>query len=196
MQKYYSDPKKMDYSWYQLLYPICMQDKRGLIHRFLLRRTLGLGSLSEGILCMLIPFSTFRELLHPKTTHFSTIFSVTIEALPRIFGYFCTMSFSYVTLHIWTHLAKNISSKISQGVGIISRLRHFLPTSTLLRIYGSLIEPYISYGLAAWGQAAASNLNKILLLQKRALVSCTFLIVDLMPSLCQLRSFASEYALF
>ena len=25
----------------------------------------------------------------------------TIEALPRIFGYFCTMSFSYVTLHIW-----------------------------------------------------------------------------------------------
>ena len=30
----------------------------------------------KGILCMLIPFSTFRELLHPKTTHFSTIFSV------------------------------------------------------------------------------------------------------------------------
>ena len=30
----------------------------------------------------------------------------TIEALPRIFGYFCTMSFSYVTLHIWTHLAE------------------------------------------------------------------------------------------
>ena len=37
------------------------------------------------------------------------------------------------------------------------------------RIYRSLIEPYISYGLAAWGQAAASHLNKILLLQKRAL---------------------------
>ena len=32
-----------------------------------------------------------------------------------------------------------------------------------------LIEPYISYGLAAWGQAAASHLNKIFLLQKRAL---------------------------
>ena len=25
--------------------------------------------------------------------------------LPRVFAYFCTMSFSYVTLHIWTHLA-------------------------------------------------------------------------------------------
>ena len=39
----------------------------------------------------------------------------------------------------------------------------------LLRIYRSLIEPYISFGLAAWGQAAASHLNKIFLLQKRAL---------------------------
>ena len=28
------------------------------------------------------------------------------KALPRIFAYFCTMSFSYVTLHIWTHLAE------------------------------------------------------------------------------------------
>ena len=58
------------------------------IHRCLLQRTSGLGSLSEGILCMLIPFSTFRELLHPKTTHFSTIFSVynwSITANLRIF---------------------------------------------------------------------------------------------------------------
>ena len=38
-----------------------------------------------------------------------------------------------------------------------------------LRIYRSLIEPYISYGLAAWGQAAASHLNKIFLRQIRAL---------------------------
>ena len=45
-------------------------------HYSILRRTSGLASLSEGILCMLIPFSLFRELLHPKTTHFSTIFSV------------------------------------------------------------------------------------------------------------------------
>ena len=51
----------------------------------------------------------------------------------------------------WRYHIDYISSKISQGVGIISRVRHFLPTSTLLRIYRSLIEPYIFYGLAAWG---------------------------------------------
>ena len=37
-------------------------------------------------------------------------------------------------------------------------------------IYRSLIEPYISYGLIAWGQAANIHLNKILILQKRALL--------------------------
>ena len=41
--------------------------------------------------------------------------------------------------------------------------------STLLKIYRSLIEPYISFGLIVWGQAANSSLNKILILQKRAL---------------------------
>ena len=35
-------------------------------------------------------------------------------------------------------------------------------------MYRSLIFPYISYGLNAWGQAAKTHLDKILLLQKRA----------------------------
>ena len=69
----------------------------------------------------------------------------------------------------WRYHIDYISSKISKWVGNIARLRHFVPTSTLLKIYRSLIEPYISYGLIAWGQAANSSLNKILILQKRAL---------------------------
>ena len=36
-----------------------------------------------------------------KNHTFFNHFLFRIEALPRIFGYFCTMSFSYVTLHIW-----------------------------------------------------------------------------------------------
>ena len=59
--------------------------------------------------------------------------------------------------------------KISRLVGIIAKLRHFVPRNTLLRIYQSLILPYISYGLTAWGLASKSYLTKILVLQKRAL---------------------------
>lgn len=67
----------------------------------------------------------------------------------------------------WKYHISHIASKISSHIGIISRLRHFTPFRTLLNIYRSLISPYISYGLTAWGQAAKTHLNKILLLQKR-----------------------------
>ena len=44
----------------------------------------------------------------------------------------------------------------------------FLLIKTLFRIYNSLIFPYLSYGLVAWGQAAKTHLEKLLTLQKRA----------------------------
>ena len=69
----------------------------------------------------------------------------------------------------WRYHIDHISSKTRKGIGIIARLRHFVPSNTLIRIYRSLIEPYISYGLTAWGQAANCYLNKVLILQKRAL---------------------------
>ena len=50
----------------------------------------------------------------------------------------------------------------------LSKLRHFVPPKTLFGIYNSLIFPYLSYGLVAWGQAAKTHLEKLLTLQKRA----------------------------
>ena len=44
-----------------------------------------------------------------------------------------------------------------------------LPWPILLNIYNSLIHPYLTYGLAAWGQACKTYLNKILILHKRDL---------------------------
>ena len=46
---------------------------------------------------------------------------------------------------------------------------------TLRCIYQSLMLPYLTYGLTAWGQAAKAHLNKLLLLQKRALRLMYFL---------------------
>mgnify|MGYP006896106236 FL=1 len=48
-------------------------------------------------------------------------------------------------------------------------LRHFLPTSVLLYIYNSLIHPYLSFALWSGAKLQNTNLDKILLLQKRAL---------------------------
>ena len=69
----------------------------------------------------------------------------------------------------WKQHLLFISSKISKSLGILSRLRHFVPTVTLLSIYRSLIQPYTTYGIAVWGQAVPTNWDKLLILQKRAL---------------------------
>ena len=68
----------------------------------------------------------------------------------------------------WKYHISHVASKISRNIGIIARLRHFTPFSTLQHVYRSLIFPYLSYGLVAWGLAAQSHLEKILVLQKRA----------------------------
>ena len=69
----------------------------------------------------------------------------------------------------WKEHINYILTKISRSVGLISKLRHFIPRHTLLTIYQALIVPYISYGLTVWGQTSSFLLNKILILQKRAL---------------------------
>ena len=68
----------------------------------------------------------------------------------------------------WKDHINYISTKISKGIGIIARLRHLVPHTTLLNIYHSLIKSYISYGLVnALGQAANVHQNKIVILQKQ-----------------------------
>ena len=62
-----------------------------------------------------------------------------------------------------------LALKISKTIGIISRLRHFVPTNTLLNIYRSLVFPYLQFGIALWGQAANIHMDKLLKLQKRVL---------------------------
>ena len=69
----------------------------------------------------------------------------------------------------WKHHIDHIAIKISRTIGLISKIRHFVPKHTLINIYRSLVAPYLSYGLIVWGQACKSYLDKLLKLQKRAL---------------------------
>ena len=69
----------------------------------------------------------------------------------------------------WKYHIDNIAYKISKAIGIIARLRHFVPLSTLNSIYRCLIQPYITYGIIVWGNTSKKYLDKILKLQKRAL---------------------------
>ena len=50
----------------------------------------------------------------------------------------------------WKFRIDNVALKVSRTVGVVARLRHFVPRTTLLNIYQSLILPYLTNGLAAW----------------------------------------------
>ena len=69
----------------------------------------------------------------------------------------------------WKFHVDYVASKLSEIVGIIARLRHFVPFYSLPRIYQSLMYPFLKYGLIAWGEAAQTHLNELLLFQKRPL---------------------------
>ena len=62
----------------------------------------------------------------------------------------------------WKTHIHSVANKISKTIGLIARLRHIVPTCTLLNIYQSLITPYLTYGLISWGNACKTFLDQIL----------------------------------
>ena len=69
----------------------------------------------------------------------------------------------------WKFHMDYVCQKVSKTIGVIAKLGHFVPRHVLLTLYRSLILPYISYGISAWGHATETHLHKRLVLQKRAL---------------------------
>ena len=53
----------------------------------------------------------------------------------------------------WKPHIDYISKKVSRIVGVLSRLRHFIPKNTLIKMYKSLLQPLLLYGISTWGQA-------------------------------------------
>ena len=84
------------------------------------------------------------------------------------------MKVKYVGLMIDSNLSRKyhiepICHKISKSIGIIAEIRHYVPRRVLLSVYNSLIVPYLTYGICAWGNCALTFQRKIATLQKRAL---------------------------
>jgi len=69
----------------------------------------------------------------------------------------------------WRSQISNISKNISKGVGILNKLKHFVPERVLFSLYCTLVLPYINYGILAWGNTCKRNLDRIFKLQKKAL---------------------------
>ena len=64
---------------------------------------------------------------------------------------------------------ESLCHKNSKSIGIIAKIRHYVPRRVLLSVYNSLIVPYLTYGICAWANCALTFQRKIVILQKRAL---------------------------
>lgn len=62
-----------------------------------------------------------------------------------------------------------ISKLLSRNVGIINKLRWMFPVKVLLLLYLTLMLPYLNYGILAWGNSCKHQLEKLLIIQKRAM---------------------------
>ena len=68
----------------------------------------------------------------------------------------------------WAQHVHHVANKISKGLGMLGRCRKFLSNDVLLLLYFSLIYPYLIYCSIVWGGACSSVINKIEVLQNRA----------------------------
>ena len=64
----------------------------------------------------------------------------------------------------WSSHAKKVSNKISRVLGIMNRMKHFLPFSALRLMYQSLVNCHLQFCLLAWGY----EYNRVFNLQKKA----------------------------
>ncbi len=77
------------------------------------------------------------------------------------------LNFLVITLneHMnWKIHINNLSNKISRNIGVLNKLKHFLPLNTKLLIYNSLILSHLNFGILAWSYQC----ERITKLQKKS----------------------------
>ena len=62
-----------------------------------------------------------------------------------------------------------ITKKISKNIGVLYKLKQYLPCETLLSVYRSIIEVYINYCNLLFGNASYTHLSSLVIAQKKAI---------------------------
>ena len=75
----------------------------------------------------------------------------------------------YIDQHLtWKTHVNFIAAKISKSVGLLYKAKYYLPSKSLLTLYYALVYPYLTYCNLIWASTYVTNLQRIYLLQKRA----------------------------
>lgn len=69
----------------------------------------------------------------------------------------------------WKKHIDNVCKICSRNIGVLNKVKLFLPTNALYKLYCTLLLPYFNYGLLLWGNSTKDHINKVFRLQKRAM---------------------------
>ena len=69
----------------------------------------------------------------------------------------------------WGIHIRELSNKLGRANGIMSKLRHYVPKTTVLQIYYALFYSRMSYGSLVWSLTTQKNLDIIFILQKKCI---------------------------
>lgn len=69
----------------------------------------------------------------------------------------------------WSKHIEHVSAKLLSGIYLLRRLSGYLDCETLRTVYFGVFYPHFAYGLSLWGGTYHTYINRIFLLQKRAI---------------------------
>ena len=61
-----------------------------------------------------------------------------------------------------------LNKKISRSIGVLYKIRPYVPLRILTNLYYAIIYPFLLYGILIWGNASRTLLNPIHILQKKS----------------------------
>ena len=70
---------------------------------------------------------------------------------------------------LWKKQVDAICKTCSRNIGVLNKVKLFLPNSAMYQLYCTLVLPYLNYALLLWGNVNEFYMNKIFRIQKRAL---------------------------
>ena len=63
----------------------------------------------------------------------------------------------------WKNHIDAISKTISRNIGMLSKMKHYVPGYILYSLYCTIVLSYINYGIPIWGNTCKTYLDNILL---------------------------------
>lgn len=106
-------------------------------------------------------FDTYH--LHIQGNILTQVGSNNREQACKFLGIFIDESLS------WKSHISHVCSKISRSLFALKQVKSFLPYDSLKTLYYALIQPYLAYGILAWGNASQTSLKRLGVLHKRAM---------------------------